>query len=56
MNSALISIGLSVLIFLYAMPQTKARQADSELSKASSIEQRVEHFVARLETVLLPPH
>ena len=50
MFSALIIVGLSVLIFLYAIPQSKAPKN----FESSWIEQHVEHFIARLETALLP--
>jgi hypothetical protein len=48
--SAQIVIGLSVLIFLYAMSRPKVQR----LSDSSSIEGYVERFVARLERVLQP--
>ena len=50
MFSALIIMGLSVLIFLYAIPQTDAPKN----SESSWIEQRVEHFIVRLENSLFP--
>jgi len=54
MFSALIIVGLSVLIFLYAIPRTKARVSDAVLIESSPFEQRIEQFVARFETILLP--
>lgn len=54
MVSRLIVIGLSILIFLYAMPRPKAQTPRSVVSESSPIEQSIEHFVARLERVLQP--
>ena len=54
MNSALIVVGLSVLIFLYALPSGKLRPTRMSSFESTSIEQRVERFVARLEGSLLP--
>ncbi len=51
MVTAQIVMGLSVLIFLYAMPRPKAQ---TSVSESSAIEQHVERFVARLEHVLQP--
>lgn len=51
MVTAQIVMGLSVLIFLYAMPRPKAQ---TSLSESSTIEQHVKRFVARLEHVLQP--
>lgn len=48
--SAQIVIGLSLLIFLYAMPHAKVQR----LSESSSVEAYVERYVARLERVLQP--
>jgi hypothetical protein len=52
--SAQIVIGLSVLIFLYAMPHPKTQPSNAVVSESSAIEQHVERFVARLEHVLQP--
>ena len=54
MFSALIIMGLSVLIFLYAIPQSKVSKSTSAMPESSWIEQHVERFIARLETALLP--
>jgi hypothetical protein len=54
MNSALIIMGLSVLIFSYAIPRNKARVSDTVLIESSPFEQRVERFVARLENDVFP--
>ena len=54
MTSALIVTGLSVLIFLYAIPKKKTRLTEAIPVESSSFGQRVEWFVARLEVVLLP--
>ena len=54
MVSGLIVIGLSVLIFLYAIPRPKPQTTHPVVSDSSAIEQQVEHFVARLERVLQP--
>ncbi|MEP6985639.1 MAG: hypothetical protein ABI970_08575 [Chloroflexota bacterium] len=54
MNSALIVVGLSVLIFLYALPSTKTHPTTMSSFQPTAIEQRVERFVARLEGSLLP--
>ena len=54
MISALMVMGLSVLMFLYTLPQTKARASKSVLVESSPFEQRVERFVARLEVSLVP--
>jgi hypothetical protein len=52
-NSALIVLGLSVLIFLYAIPQGKTHQSN-RIVLSNPLEQRVERFVARLENDLFP--
>jgi len=54
MISALIVMGLSVLIFLYTMPRPKTQSPQAELIKPSPFEERVEQFVARLEVALFP--
>jgi len=46
-------VGLSLLIFLYAMPQGKAKPSNVTFT-SSPFEQRVERFVARLENSLFP--
>ncbi len=51
MVTAQIVMGLSVLIFLYAMPRPKAQ---TSVADSSVIEQQVERFVARLEHILQP--
>lgn len=52
--SAQIVMGLSVLIFLYAMPRAKVQPSNTVLNDSSAIEQYVERYVARLEHVLQP--
>ena len=52
-NLALIVVGLSCLICLYAMPQVRARPSNMTFAP-SSLEQRVERFVARLENGVFP--
>jgi len=54
MTSALIVMGLSVLIFLYAVPKKKAEIPKPMPAETSTFGQRVEWFVARLEVILLP--
>ncbi len=54
MVSAQIIMGLSVLIFLYAIPHAKNQLSNNRVTESSSIEQYVERFVARLERVLQP--
>lgn len=52
-NMALIVVGLSCLIFLYAIPQGKTQPSNVTFAP-SSLEQRVERFVARLENGVFP--
>jgi hypothetical protein len=52
-NSALIILGLSVLIFLYAIPQDKTHRSNT-LVESYPLERRIESFVARLENDLFP--
>ena len=53
MISALMIMGLSVLMFLYTSPHSKSRVSKSLMLEPSPLEQRVECFVARLEVSLL---
>jgi hypothetical protein len=54
MISALMVVGLSVLMFLYTIPQNKMRASNSMMIESSPFVQCVERFVARLEVSLLP--
>jgi hypothetical protein len=52
--SAQIVIGLSLLIFLYAMPHLGAQATHNVMAKSSVIEGHIERYVAKLEQVLQP--
>jgi hypothetical protein len=54
MNSALIVVGLSVLIFAYAIPRSRVQLPNSVLVESSPFEQRIERFIGHLEAILLP--
>ena len=54
MISTLMIMGLSVLMLLYTISQRKTQSANGASVELSPFEQRIEGFVARLETALLP--